>query len=89
LVDDDPQQPRAELVPGAEASDRSIRFHHALLSGVLSLGGVAQDQESGAEGGLLIAAHELLEGGGVALLRGGDEGCVFQRTPLAKSTPEG
>ncbi|TMB71129.1 MAG: hypothetical protein E6J43_00320 [Chloroflexi bacterium] len=35
-----------------------------------------------------MAAHKLLEGDGVALLRGGDERVVFQRSPLAKSTPQ-
>ncbi|TMG01286.1 MAG: hypothetical protein E6I03_09125 [Chloroflexi bacterium] len=35
-----------------------------------------------------MAAHKLLEGGGVALLRGGDERVVLQRSPLAESTPQ-
>jgi hypothetical protein len=35
-----------------------------------------------------VAAHKLLEGGGVAVLRGGDERFVLQRSPLAESTPQ-
>jgi len=50
--------------------------------------GIAQHQKASTASGLLVAAHQLLEGGIVALLRGGDERLVFQRTPLAKSTPE-
>ena len=88
LVDDNAQEPGPELASQPEAADRPIRFHEPLLSGVFGLIGIAQDQKGGPKGTLLVAAHKLLEGGGVALLRGGDERFVLQRSPLAESTPE-
>ena len=75
-------------MPRPEASDRLVCFHKPLLSGVFRLIGIAQDQKGGPEGALLVAAHELLEGGGVALLCGGDKRLVLQRSPLAESTPQ-
>src|SRR5438093_4616708 len=88
LVDDDAQEPGPELASQPEAADRPVCFHEPLLSGVFGLIRIAQDQKGGPKGALLVAAHKLLEGGGVALLSGGDERFVLQRSPLAKSTPQ-
>ena len=63
-----------------EPVERLVRLHEGLLSGILRLVGVAQNQEGGAECGLLVAANQLLEGAGVTVLCGGDERFVFQMT---------
>ena len=78
LVDDDAQQPGPELPSQPEAADRLVCFHKTLLSSVFRLIRIAQDQKGGPKGALLVAAHKLLEGGGGALLRGGDERVVLQ-----------
>jgi len=80
LVDDDAQQPRTELVAAFEPVERFVRLHEGLLGGILRLVRVTQYQEGGSECGPLVAAHQLLEGAGVAVLRGGDERFVFQVT---------
>jgi hypothetical protein len=80
LINDDAEKPGTELVAAFEPVERSISLHERLLGGILRLVGIAQHQIGGAECGLLVAADQLLEGAGVAVLRGGDERFVFQRT---------
>src|SRR5215204_3812492 len=69
LVGDYREQPRSETGAGPEASERAVRFHEGLLGRVLGLRGVARDEVGGAEGHLLVAAHQPLISRSVSTLR--------------------
>ncbi len=66
-----------------------VRLQERLLSGILRLGGVPEDQVGDAEGEVLVLLHELAEGRAVASARPGDDLLVIQWLAVhgANATP--
>ena len=62
LVGHDAQQPRPRLGAGPERVQGSVGLEHALLRGVLRLGGGSGDDVGDSERDLLVSLHNLLKG---------------------------
>src|SRR5215210_2346740 len=69
LVGDYSEEPRPEWGAGPEATEGAVSLHEGLLGRVLGLRGVARDEVGGAEGHLLVAAHQPLIRRGVSTFR--------------------
>src|SRR5215210_1079887 len=69
LVGDYREQPGPETGTRPEPSQGTIRLHEGLLGRFLGLRSVARDEVSGAEGHLLVAAHQPLIRRSVSTLR--------------------
>src|SRR6266851_694374 len=69
LVGDDAQQPRPGLRARAEGVQGPVGLEHALLRGVLRLGGGSGDDVGDPERDLLVPLHNLLKGTLIAALR--------------------
>src|SRR5207302_9076066 len=86
LVRDDPQQPGAHRLPGAEAAERAPGLDQRLLGGILGVGCVAGDDVGHSECDLLMRADELLVGARVAALRAQHELPLLVWTALHTAT---
>src|SRR5258708_9131237 len=69
LVGDDAQKPRPGLGARAEGAQGPVGLEHALLRGVLRLGGGSGDDVGDSERDLLVPLHNLLKGTLIAPLR--------------------
>jgi len=72
-VADDRHQPGAQRGAGAKGAEGAVGANEGLLGRVVCLLGRADDEVGHAKGKLLVAAHELIERGGIATSRALDQ----------------
>ena len=82
LVGHDAQQPRPRLGAGPKRVQGAVGLEHALLGGVLRLGGGPGDDVGDSERDLLIALHNLPKGTVIAALCASEQFGFVLRTAL-------